>query len=399
MTGANAGPADAAGNGAEAAAAALRTAARTMLGRDVELAGPPQVSVRDGWGAFRCALAPTDAAAARPPWDGPLIVRLAPPPATGTGGAGPTGVGPTAAGQAGSTEVAGPVGPVTPPAGSAGPLANPTPPTAPTPAAALAHEAAWHALGAAHGLEVPTVVAEVPGDAGPSALVLATGHERSLLECVNESRPSVPRVAALMGDLHARLHALPVDGAPPVAQPRPLDALDDLLVASGIAGGHFSAELDNLRRRQPPPAPPVVCHRRFELTSVRLDPTDPGRTATVVDWSAAGLGEREYDVAHTLMAFWSLPYLAAGRARRRALRTVRDALIDGYRSAYEHRAPLDESRLRFWEAFHALSWSARMAAGDGTSTTDPWDPIGAVTFRDSYRKDLTRRFVGLTRGQ
>jgi hypothetical protein len=90
--------------------------------------------------------------------------------------------------------------------------------------------------------------------------------------------------------------------------------------------------------------------------------------------------------------------MAAGRARRRSLREVRDALVEGYRSAYERHAPLDHDRLRYWEAFHALSWSARMAASDGMPAADPWDPTAAISFRESYRKDLTRRFAGLTRG-
>jgi hypothetical protein len=54
--------------------------------------------------------------------------------------------------------------------------------------------------------------------------------------------------------------------------------------------------------------------------------------------------------------------------------------------------------MRYWEAFHALALSARMAADDGASVSDPWDPTAVISFRESYRKDLTRRFVGLTRG-
>lgn len=323
----------------------MRAAARAALGDDVDLAEPPQASVRDGWGAYRCRLA----GEVPGPWRGDVVVRVLPD------------------GEAS--------------------------------AAALAREVAWHALGAAHDLGVPVVLAEVPDDPGPAALVVAGGPERSLLECLgDEARLGVPRLAALMGELHARLHALPPDGAPAVEGPRPLEALAHLLVANGIAGGHFSAELENLRRDERGGGPPVVCHGAFQLTAVRLDPDDPSGTTTVANWSAAGLGEREYDVAHTMLAFWSLPYRAVGRARRQALRAVRDALIAGYRAAYERCAPLDEARLRYWEAFHALSWSARMAAGDGMPASDPWDPSGDVTFRDSYRKDLTRRFVGLTRG-
>ena len=165
---------------------------------------------------------------------------------------------------------------------------------------------------------------------------------------------------------------------------------------NGIADGHFAAELESLRSDERGGGPHVVCHGGFQLSAVRLDPGDPAG-ALVANWSNARLAEREYDVAQTLLTFWSLPYLAAGRARRRALRAVRDALIEGYRSAYESCSPLDPDRMRYWEAFHALAWSARMAADDGAPAADPWDPTAVISFRESYRKDLTRRFVGLTR--
>jgi hypothetical protein len=343
------------GAGPEAAATAVLSAARTALGHEVELAGRPEVSVRDGPGAYTCELAggAGDAAGAAGPggWDGPLVVRV--PPERETGGA------------------------------------------------AIAREVAWHALGAGNGLRVPDVLSHADGndgDVGP-ALVTARGPERSLLECMGYDREQVPRFVALMGELHARLHELPVGSAPAPegAGAGPLDDLAGLLAASGIAGGHFAAELETLRPYERGGGPPVVCHCGFQLTAIRLDPDDVA-SALVANWSAARLGEREYDVAQTLLTFWSLPYLAAGRARRQALRTVRDALVEGYRSAYERHAPLDHDRLRYWEAFHALSWSARMAAADGTPASDPWNPAAAISFRESYRKDLTRHFVELTRG-
>jgi hypothetical protein len=336
--------------GSETAASAVLSAARAALGRDVELVGRPQVSVRDGPGAYTCALdwGASDATEPSAPWDGPLVVRiLADPASAATGGA------------------------------------------------AIAREVAWHALVTANGFGVPAVLSHVAEEPGP-AVVTAGAPERSLLECVEHDRVRAPRFVTLMGDLHARLHALPVDGAPEGASPGPLDDLAALLAASGIADGHFAAELEMLRPHESGGGPPVVCHGGFQLSSVRLDPADPAG-ALVANWSAARLAEREYDVAQTLLTFWSLPYLAAGRARRRALRQVRDALIASYRSAYESRAPLDPDRMRYWEAFHALAWSARMAADDGAPAPDPWDPTAVISFRESYRKDLTRRFVGLTR--
>jgi hypothetical protein len=312
--------------------------------------------VRDGRGAYTCALAsdasePSNASEANnpseldAPWDGPLVVRVLPDSATG--------------------------------------------------GAAIAREVAWHALSAANGFRVPAVLSHMADEPGP-AVVTAGGPERSLLECVEHDRVRAPRFVALMGELHARLHELPVGGAPEDTGGGPLDDLAGLLAANGIADGHFAAALESLRPHERAGGPPVVCHGGFQLSAVRLDPAKPSG-ALVANWSAARLAEREYDVAQTLLTFWSLPYLAAGRVRRRELRAVRDALIESYRSAYESRAPLDADRMRYWEAFHALALSARMAADDGASVSDPWDQTAVVSFRESYRKDLTRRFVGLTR--
>lgn len=330
--------------GAEAAAAAVLSAARAALDHDVELAAPPRVSVRDGRGAYICTLA----GEAPAPWGAPLVVRVLPDRSSGD--------------------------------------------------VAIAREAAWHALGAANGIGVPAVLAQSPDGPGPAAVVMARGPELSLLECIgDESREDVPRLVAVMGELHARLHGLPTDGVPGGGESGGLlDDLDRLLAASGLAGGHFAAELENLRRDERAGGPAVICHGRFQLSAVRLDPHDPA-SCVVADWSAAGVGEREYDVAQTMLTFWSLPYLAPGRARRQALRGVRDALIEGYRAAYERHARLDDDRLRYWEAFHALALSVRMATAVGAPVPDPWDPASVITFRDSYRKDLTRRFVSLTR--
>ena len=348
--------------GPEAAAAAVLDAARTELGDDVTLVRPPAVSVRDGRYAYTCRLtgAGREAAGAAlpPPWDAPVVVRVLPRGRTG--------------------------------------------------AAAVAREVAWHALGAAHGIGVPTVLACRPHtglpercdlpEPPPPAVVLARGPERSLIECMGAGFTARPGLVALMGELHARMHEVPLDAAPEAPDAGPLEELADQLVASGMRGGQFAAELDGLRagERGRGPGAEVVCHGGYQPAVVRLDPEDAA-SAVVANWSGARLGEREYDVAATILLLWSVPYMATGRGRRRALTGLRDALIDRYRSGYEALAPLDDERLRFWGAFHALSWAARMAAADG-APADPWDPTRLVTFRDSYRKDLTRRFTRLARG-
>jgi hypothetical protein len=117
--------------------------------------------------------------------------------------------------------------------------------------------------------------------------------------------------------------------------------------------------------------------------------------AVVTNWSSARLAEREYDVALTILMFWSAPYLAPGRGQRKMLKTVREMLIEGYRAAYERHAHLDGERLRYWGAFHALAWQARLATPP-PDRPDPWDPAALVTFPDAYRRDLARRVARLT---
>lgn len=366
--------------GLAATTAALLDAARAELGCDVAMAGPPEVSARDGRYAYTCRL---------------------------TGGPGPTG-GAAGAVSGASGASASAEGRAALPAPWDGPLVVRVLPRGRAGAAAVAREVAWHDFGAAHGFGVPAVLAARPHtglpercdlpEPPPPHVVVARGPERSLVECMGEGFTARPRLVGLMGELHARLHELPVDAAPEPDDGGPLDEMARQLVASGMRGGHFAAELDRLRvgERGRRPGAQVVCHGGYQPAVVRLDP-DHADSAVVANWSGARLAEREYDVAATILLLWSVPYMAAGRGQRRTLTGMRDTLIERYRAGYARCAPLDEERLRFWGAFHALAWAARMAAADG-APADPWEPTRLVSFRDSYRMDLTRRFTRLARG-
>ena len=143
-----------------------------------------------------------------------------------------------------------------------------------------------------------------------------------------------------------------------------------------------------------------MCHGDLQPAAMRLDGDDTA-TAMLVNWSAALVADAEYDLALTLLMFWSAPYLAEGMGQRKMLKTVRDMITDGYLAAYratDGSAPLDEDRLRYWGAFHALRWSVALAAAERAGgPADVWDPVGLVQHQASYRKDLARRFARLTR--
>ena len=174
---------------------------------------------------------------------------------------------------------------------------------------------------------------------------------------------------------------------------------DTSLTTAGLAP-EFAAERAWLHRQARPSGPATVCHGDLQPAAVRLD-GDDATTAMLVNWSAALVADAEYDLALTLLMLWSAPYLAEGMGQRKMLKTVRDMITDGYRAAYEGTegaAPLDEDRLRYWGAFHALRWSVALAAAErADGPLDPGDPVGLVHHRASYRKDLARRFARLTR--
>lgn len=324
--------------GSGAAAGALRRVASEALGRAVAVRGTPEVMPGSfGRGAYACCVEP----GALPPWDRPVVVRVTPP-------------------------------------------------------RAAAREAAWHAFLAGRGYPVPPVLGVVD-----AAIVLGQGPELSLMESLGLNPMAIPQLLRAMAEAHARLHQVPVEGAPPAAAgEEPLAALDGVLDATGLAA-EFAPERGWLDGHGPPAGPPAVCHGDLQPAAMRLD-GDETTTAMFVNWSAALVADAEYDVALTLGMFWSAPYLAEGMGQRKMLKTVRDMITDGYRAAYEGAAgsgPLDEDRLRFWGAFHALRWSVALALAERRGgPADPWDPVGLVQHGASYRKDLARRFARLTRG-
>ena len=65
---------------AQLAARAVRSAAGEALGRDVDIAGPPELAVDGGWGSYVCRLAGDP-----PPWDGELVVRATVGPGSSNG--------------------------------------------------------------------------------------------------------------------------------------------------------------------------------------------------------------------------------------------------------------------------------------------------------------------------
>jgi aminoglycoside phosphotransferase (APT) family kinase protein len=166
------------------------------------------------------------------------------------------------------------------------------------------------------------------------------------------------RYVKRMAELHAQLHALPVDGWPLSDDGAPLvdrhlaiqraeaDRLD-VHIADG------AMEWLEQRRGAVVPEEPSICHGDFHPLNLVVD-RDGSMAA--VDWGGAVVGDRHFDVANTLMVMTRIPTSSLGRMQRIFANVTRRMGAAGYRRAYERSRPLDERRMRYWEMFLCVRW-------------------------------------------
>lgn len=219
-------------------------------------------------------------------------------------------------------------------------------------------EAAAQGWAADRGYPVPRVLAVLAPDEllGLPAQLMERAPGVTMLDALKaapwRARSLVDRLAALQ----LRLHGLDTAGWPASSAPgavaearlalprRAVAILDDAalrdaleraeaIVARGIDGDHR-----------------VVCHGDFHPLNVLVD----GEDAAVIDWTDAGLGPREADVARTALLFRVAALAASSRVERAALRAVGPRLARRYLRAYRLGAPVEASRMRRWEALHCL---------------------------------------------
>jgi hypothetical protein len=326
-------------------AEAARAPAEAALGHLAELAEPPEpVFAGCGPEAFRIRLATED-----PVWSRPLVARTSPPPV-------------------------------------------------------LAREAAWIDRVRAAGFPAPEVVSD--GDAG--VLVFREPAGTNLAERMITDMPALPRLLADFGRLHAALHALPAAGAPAAhatapdlaAGPPPGHghARDDASGASDDPGDDrgVAAQVRWLLAHEPEAGEPVVCHGALNPAHVYLD----GDRAVAVNWTGAGLADPEYDVAATLTGFWTAALYIDSAVQRRMLKMVRDSLAGAYLAAYREAAvrPLDDARLRYWQAFHLCRVGADIVRHRTEGASGPWDTAAHVAQPGAALDELAREFWGIVDG-
>jgi Phosphotransferase enzyme family len=252
--------------------------------------------------------------------------------------------------------------------------------------ATLERERAWVEAVRAEGYPAPEPVALVDANqAGGEGgmLVFRRPPGTNLAERMIGDMPALPRLLADFGRLHAALHALPVPACPPAdpVAPEPGDE-----TAPTVA--RQRAWLHGERR---PAGRRVVCHG--DLTPVHVLRDGDVAPGVPVNWTAATVAEPEHDVAATLVGFWSSA-LYGNAVQRRLLRLAREPLATAYLSAYREVAPwpLEDRRLRFWQAFHLHRLAAAIDRRLRHGPAGPWDPAAHVATPTRSLQEIDRRF-------
>jgi aminoglycoside phosphotransferase (APT) family kinase protein len=163
-----------------------------------------------------------------------------------------------------------------------------------------------------------------------------------------------------MAALQVRLHRLSPEGCPLAAEPSRIDRDLDELRADADRYGlvELQGPLSWLEAEQGRVAggEVSVTHNDFHPLNLIID----GRgDLSLVDWSEAALCDPNRDVARTLGIFQMAPLLVTG-VERQLLRLLRPYVLRTYRRAYSASMPLDEPRLRYWQAYFAIHAIARV---------------------------------------
>jgi hypothetical protein len=215
----------------------------------------------------------------------------------------------------------------------------------------------------------------VPDELGSSMVVLSVPEGRDVMDLINDEPGAAGDRLRELGRLHASLHA--VDAA----QVPGLPVLDFAAVLAGLPP-ELSAERAWLEANRPAGAALAVCHGGHTPMVVRQVPDDD--RLLVRNWSAAVAAEASYDLARTMLSFWIAPFFAATRSERRGMTMIRDGLANLYRTAYAESTTVEDARLNYWQAFHAVVGIADAAARPGVLPED----VGP---------NLRKRFIRLSR--
>ena len=168
-------------------------------------------------------------------------------------------------------------------------------------------------------------------------------------------------VLSSVGELHGRVHSLPLEGCPlSAANDFRTQAFDGLTEYVGrVAPGTFDRELAWLQARRAivRPCAPSMLHNDFHPLNVLVD--DDG-AMTVIDWTDAATGDRHYDLGRTLALLWFAKIAATSRPERMALTLMRGFMRRWHMTGYRRVLDVDARALHFWETYHALRSSVQL---------------------------------------
>lgn len=219
-----------------------------------------------------------------------------------------------------------------------------------------------------------------------------------MLDLATSSPLKVGSLLRQMADLQVALHALPTAGCP-LERGTPLVERKLLELRGDHTGDEDQARaLEWLEQHKATVATEevVLCHGDFHPLNILVDESG---TATVLDWSDASLGDRHFDVARSVLIFWIAPIIAESTLERVALRASRGYLQWQYLRSYRRLYPIDDRRLGYWKALHALgAWQLV------TRVQDPQGDLAGVAREDAVARlpsdlavELQRLFWRLTK--
>lgn len=202
------------------------------------------------------------------------------------------------------------------------------------------------------------------------------------------------RGASLLAEAHVRLHRLPASGFPGHEPGTFLQRRLQLLRSWVDSAGHrgLAAVADWLEEHKPSPdEPEVVCHGDFHVRNVLIGET--GDVRGVVDWTNAVAGDRHLDVGVTLVSLRATHRRADALSHLKA--TARRLLARRYLACYERLWPLDHARLSYfetldlyWKLVKGLEWHD--AAGRGLKDRDYDEHRVTVAYLDGIAHAIER---------
>ncbi len=199
-------------------------------------------------------------------------------------------------------------------------------------------EAAAMIAARAEGARAPGVVGKVTVEGRPG-LVMDRVEGLDLLTELGSRPWKVFRTGRLMGDLHAQMHAMPVDAGLPLLK----DALAAALQRSGLVPDRVRefalSTLEGL------PDGSYLCHGDFHPGNIIEGPGG----AFVIDWAGATRGAPAADVARSLLLLRAGEVPPGTPRLVRILQALGRRILEGrYLAAYRGKRPLPGSELQAW---------------------------------------------------